>query len=407
MAPDFTKIGRFDRSFIVVMIRDFFLVLLAVVLFELGLRFVIVLYEFNYPQQKETAQVAEDLAVDVVNIMRNKGGPVASSTFYPILKKNHEAIGYEVSIEPSDETVSSIEKIFSFTPRGIPAEWSIGKFHEETVEIRADKFCLSCHIDAKLGAVLGKIKVRSYLSHHLESWWAEVGLTAVLGLGKILFHTTILFFLLKVRMEPMLSLRSVVASLAKAGADLHHRATLRSEDEFSELARDLNHFLDRLCLILEDVGNVLEKITVLNLRLTQVNSQIENKFEVIQGLSQQANKVMFEGNTRLPLLSFEWKNSMQLALTMLKNSIDDPEKLVEFDIKMEQIWQQFDATAAQLQNLNQSHNKASEGLTHMNSELHDFEHYLTEMSHLEEKMENISEQGQKLINRLTGKSIES
>ncbi len=52
--------------------QGFFLVLLAVVLFELGLRFVIVLYEFNYPQQKETAQIAEDLAVDVVNIMANK-----------------------------------------------------------------------------------------------------------------------------------------------------------------------------------------------------------------------------------------------------------------------------------------------------------------------------------------------
>jgi len=401
MPADYSKIGQFDRSFIVIMVRDFFLVLMVVVLLELSLRFIIVLYEFNYSQQIKTEQVAQDLAADVVNIMRNRGGPVASSTFYPILKKNFEAIGYEVSLEPSKETLTSIEKVFSFKPIGIPATWSEGNFHEKVIDIRADEFCLSCHVDAELGVVLGSVKVRSYLSHHLKSWWHEVRLTAVLGLGKILFHTIILFFLLKVRMEPMMSLRSVVASLAKAGADLHHRATLTSEDEFSELARDLNHFLDRLCLILDDVGQVLEKINELNLRLTRVNSQIGEKFENIQSLSHQTSKLMSTGNTRLPLLSREWKTSMQLALTALVNLIDDSEKSTKLEARLEQIWQQFDETSLQLEAFHRTHNEVSEGLIDMNTELLDFEHHLTKMGELEGKMESISRQGQKLIKRLT------
>jgi len=87
MPSPHSKVGRFDRSFIVLMVRDFFLVLLVVVLIELGTRFFIIIYDYNYPQKKETAKIAEELAVNVVNIMRNRGGPVAAHTFYPILKK--------------------------------------------------------------------------------------------------------------------------------------------------------------------------------------------------------------------------------------------------------------------------------------------------------------------------------
>ncbi len=407
MSVDISKIGRFDRSFIVMMIRDFFLLLIVVVLLEQGVRFAIVMYDFNHEHEKETAEIAENIANDVRNLMRNKGGPIVSSTLYPIIKRNHLAIGYQMSLIPSDETISSIKKVFDFTPKGIPAEWGTGRFYEKRVDILAESSCLSCHVDAKLGSTLGQLKVRSYLGHHIESWWAEARLTALLRLGEAFIHSFILFFLLKVRMEPMLSLRAVVASLSKAGADLNRRATLTSEDEFGELARDLNHFLDRLSMILDDVGEVLEKVTVLNLRLKQVNSQIEKKFEQINASSQHTSASMFKGNPSLPILSEEWKTAMQLTISSLKDSVMDPAKMVEINKLLPQIWQQFDNTSKQLEDLNRTHALTSEGLAGMNVELNDFGHYINEMKGLESKMENISVQGQKLIQRLTGKNIDS
>lgn len=121
-------------------------------------------------------------------------------------------------------TVSSIESTFDFTPLGIPAEWPIGKHHESSAQMHAEEFCLSCHIDANVGDVLGTVTVRNYFASHLLRWWEEVRLTATLGMGKVFLHTIVLFFLLKVRMEPLISLRSVIAQLAKAGSDLSHRA---------------------------------------------------------------------------------------------------------------------------------------------------------------------------------------
>jgi len=312
------------------------------------------------------------------------------------------AIGYEIALVPSPVTVSSIQKMFHFTPRGIPATWRQGSFHEETVTIRAEKFCLSCHRDASLGGILGTVKVRSYLSHLLERWWLEVRLTAWLSLGKILIHTTILFFLLKIRLEPLLSLRSVVASLAKSGADLSHRATLKSEDEFAELAQDLNHFLDRLCLILEEVGQVLKGITALNLRLEQINSQIDNSAAAIRGLSQRALKEVFSCESRLPFLSLEWKTSMQLALAASSNSHEKLETVTRIGARMDGFWAQFDETSVRLEKLHLSHQLMAEGLIEMNTELRDFDHYLYEMKGLEEKMEHISDAGQRLLKRLTG-----
>ena len=207
------------------MTRNFFLVLLVVIVFELLARFLMALYEFNTQQKADTALTAEHLVGDVIAIMRNSGGSVAARTFNPILKRNHKDIGYEIAMEPSLNSINSMEVLFDYTPSGIPGDWPEGRYNETRLDIRADSMCLSCHTNSRLGDVLGTIIVRNYFFHHLNRWLEEVRITSLFGLGKILFHTIILFFLLKVRMESLLSLRFVVANLSKPGADLSHRAT--------------------------------------------------------------------------------------------------------------------------------------------------------------------------------------
>ena len=91
-------------------------------------------------------------------------------------------------------------------------------------------------------------------------WWQEVRLTAGALSLKILAHTIVLLLLLKVRMEPLLSLRTTVAALAKGVMDLSPRASVKTEDEFGELAQDLNHFLDRISLIVHDLDKILSEV---------------------------------------------------------------------------------------------------------------------------------------------------
>jgi predicted transcriptional regulator len=143
-----------------------------------------------------------------------------------------DEIGLAVAIEPSQMTTDAIEDIFKFVPKGIPAEWPEGQHQAFKVEIFAEEFCIQCHITAQPVDVLGQVEVRSYLGTQLQHWWDEVKLATTLGMGKILLHTVILFFLLKARMEPLLSLQSMIAVLAKSGTRLSHRAPVKSHDEF-------------------------------------------------------------------------------------------------------------------------------------------------------------------------------
>ncbi len=120
-----TAPGQFDRSFVIRMIRDFLIALTVIVGVELGGRALLAWREFQSREREATSLVAERLASDVRDIMLNEGGPVAARTVYPILKRNHEDLGYEIAIEPSLATVESIRQVFGLEARGIPGAWSV------------------------------------------------------------------------------------------------------------------------------------------------------------------------------------------------------------------------------------------------------------------------------------------
>ena len=83
---DSPEIGRFDKSFLIHLIRDFFLMLLLVTALEFAVRAAIVYYRFAVDATDEAQQVADEVAENVRAIMRNEGGPIAARTIYPILK---------------------------------------------------------------------------------------------------------------------------------------------------------------------------------------------------------------------------------------------------------------------------------------------------------------------------------
>ena len=164
--------------------------------------------------------------------------------------------------------------------------WKTGPHLESVVNITAEQFCLNCHVKAKVGDVLGMVKVGSYLERKEVAWWSEVKLTAGSLSLKILIHTILLFFLLKVRMAPLLSLRSTVSRLARGLMDLSPRAKVTGQDEFGELAQDLNYFLDRINLVVTDLDQMLNKVVDASSRLGGLNRDLE---QTVDGLREGAS----------------------------------------------------------------------------------------------------------------------
>jgi hypothetical protein len=315
---DSPAIGRFDRSFLVHMIKDFFLILVIVTILEFAFKAGLVYWKYATSGAEQAQTVAEDLAENVRAIMRNEGGPVAARTMYPILERNWSDLGYEIAIVPSQVTVQSIEATFGFVPEGIPdGDWSAGAHKSATLDITAEAFCLSCHAQAEVGETLGTVTVRNYLARDFALWFEDVQVTAALALGKIVLHSVLLFLILKARMEPLMGLRSTVSTLARAYGGLDHRAQIRSSDEFGALARDLNLFLDRITRLLDEIDNVLRRVVAVNDDIVGVQGDLRDRVDtLISGMRQLERDAML-GAKREARLSNDWFEAIRDSVAAL------------------------------------------------------------------------------------------
>lgn len=274
--------GRFEQSFVFHMIRDFFLLLLAVAAVELAIRYAALLYDFRTAEALRVNRAAEQLANDIRSIMLNSGGPLAAQTVYPILNRNYDDLGLSIAVQPSAVTIESMRQSFRMEPQGLKPSWPEGPHQQAQVALKAEQFCLGCHVKAQVGEVLGTVIVRSYLARKEAVWWQEVRVTAGALSLKILAHTIVLLLLLKVRMQPLLALRGTVATLAKGVMDLGPRATVKTEDEFGQLAEDLNHFLDRIALLVHDLDRILSEVVAVGERLGQTNRRLEQQLDALR-----------------------------------------------------------------------------------------------------------------------------
>ncbi len=397
--------GRFEQSFMFHMIRDFFLLALVVAGVELGIRYAVVRYDFSRNEPERVDRAAQQLANDVKSIMLNSGGPTAAQTVYPILNRNYDGLGLSIAVEPAAVTIQSMKLTRSMDVKGLPAAWPEGTHSAASVRLTAEQFCLGCHVKAQVGDVLGTVSVRSYLDRKESAWWHEVRLTATALSLKILVHTVVLFLLLKVRMEPLLALRSTVSGLARGVMDLSPRASVKSEDEFGELAQDLNHFLDRISQIVRDLDRILSEVVVVGTRLGLLNSHLEN---LLAGLRQSAP---VEGSASAPgafeaqVLAAREAGAFDAVLVSLEQTfhalaangqmaaaatpaLNDP---------LARLRQSFDRVRAALE---QSASALAEGRAQP-AQYQAFASSLHEMALLEATMQKVAESGQQVLQRLT------
>ena len=395
------SIGRFDKSFLIHMIKDFFLVLVLVTIIEFALKAGKVYWDYQSNGESQALEVAEEISENVVSIMSNSGGPVAARAVYPILEKNWTDLGYEIAIVPSALTVKSIEQTFQFAPEGIPIDGMADEEHKTaTVQIAAREVCTSCHVGAKPGDLLGHVTVRNYLGRDFAMWWEDVKLTLGLALGKIVLHSILLFLILRSRMEPLLRLRSVVSTLSKAYSDLNQRAEVRTADEFGVLARDLNVFLDRISWLVEELDTVLSKVVDVNDDIIQIQLDLRSRIDsVVQNTRAIERNAMLTAK-REPKLSDAWFDAVKRSVVELDAELSK----VKASPGAEPLLENLRSVVANAEVQIENSEKVYLSLADLGDEADALRRPMAEMSRLEERMQAIIETGSRLVRRLRPES---
>jgi hypothetical protein len=389
-------IGRFDQSFLIHMIRDFFVILVAVTVLEFTLKAALVYYKFRVSGPERTQEVAEGIADNVRSIMRNEGGPVAARTVYPILKRNWSDLGYRIAITPAPVTVRSIEEGFDFTPEGIPqGDWPDTTHNLGHVAITAEPFCLACHTEADVGDVLGEVTVRRDLATDFTQWAEDMRLTGLLSLGKIVLHSFLLFLILRARLEPLLGLRAVVSNLARAYGGLTHRAEIRTADEFGVLARDLNLFLDRVCRLMEELDEVLARVVTVNSDIVKIQSDLRDRIDSLTGRIRRLERSAMLSAKAEPRLSQAWFDAARRAVADLEARRSDAS---EADIGG--IVDDLRAVVTNAEAQIETSERVFADLGELGDESEKLKRAMAEMIRLEERMQGIVETGSVLVQRI-------
>jgi len=385
-------VGGFESSFLITMIRDFFIILVLVTALEFALKAALVVYEFDTAGATKAAEVADEVAGNVRAIMLNEGGPVAARALYPILERKFDELGFLVAIEPTPVTVASIEEMFGFRPRGVPAEdWPEGRHNEARAEIRAEAFCQSCHVRAQIGDVLGVVTVRNYLDRDLESWWKSLQLSGALSMGKIVLHSLLLFLLLKARMAPLMRLRAVVGDLSRAFGGLNRRVAVGSRDEFGALSHDLNVFLDRISRIVADLDVMLRRVVTVNDDVMRLQSELRHKLDGFSAGVRRVERQAMTSARREPTLSAEWYDAMRAEVDNLRGvSNADPAA----------VYDKLSAVIALAERQMETNVAVFEALARLGEESETFRDDLAEMTRLEERMRGVIDTGAALLSRL-------
>jgi methyl-accepting chemotaxis protein len=367
----------------------------------LGLRYVAILYEFKNNEPSRVQEIADKLSNDIRSIMLNAGGPTAARTIYPIIDKNYNDLGFLVAVEPSQITVDSIMVSQNMEAFGLQQLWPSGHHTEAKVDISAEQYCLGCHIKAKVGDILGTVTVRSYFDRKLDVWLEEVEVAAGVLSMNILIHTLVLFLLLKIRMQPLLDLRSTVSNLARGLVDISPRTNTNSEDEFGELATDLNHFLDRITLVVRDLDNILGEVLSVGDRLNVLTKQLNSQCLEMRGVLFPVDREGENGTKKLELIAAREAGAVgsikgtALALTN-KNGSKAKNLNEEFSLLLSQLESAFTELHSGVREMAESEKKRGKNLDRYDL----FLNALKEMALLEATMQRVAKNGRETLRRI-------
>jgi methyl-accepting chemotaxis protein len=209
----------------------------------------------------------------------------------------------------------------------------------------------------------------------------------------------VLFFLLKVRMEPLLALRTTAASLAKGVMNLSPRTKVNSNDEFGELAQDINHFLDRVKQIVQDLDGILSEVVSVGSRLGVLNRHLEQQLDGMRDDTFQKSWNENQRNLSMQIVAAREAGAFEVlvqTLDDLAHSAERNDELAPLRAQLAKLQNSFASITQAVKNAS----PAPELAQAQAAQYQALSQSLREMALLEASMQKVAESGQQVIHRL-------
>ena len=169
----------------------------------------------------------------------------------------------------------------------------------------AEKRCLTCHYNAKVGYVLGAMDLVVSLDKN-DAQIKQTNITLIISLivAGILFAIAALIFFVREIFTPLDTLRQKIASLVSGDKDLTKRLEHKNGNEFGETANEVNNFIGMIQTTINDVKT-----------LGYQNKEIANEIEA-------ASHVIHEGTTQEQALVEKTSQKSEDIQKILDDSIE-------------------------------------------------------------------------------------
>ncbi len=107
--------------------------------------------------------------------------------------------------------------------------------------------CLTCHVSAKVGDVLGVMDLRVSLKESDKNIAYFITMIASTNVFMAIILSLLSLFLIKKFVsQPLKEMINIIKSLSKGQRDLSKRVPVKSQDELGEISKDFNLYLDRI-----------------------------------------------------------------------------------------------------------------------------------------------------------------
>jgi len=173
----------------------------------------------------------------------------------------------------------------------------------------AEKRCLSCHYNAKVGYTLGAMDLVISLDKN-DAIISQTDKTLVISLIVLVIIFTIMayiFFTTEI-FNPLTALKEKIAALVSGDKDLTKRLEHKKNNEFGDTAVEVNNFIEMIQATVNDVKSLGEQNK-------QIASEIETASHIISKGTQQEQELVEKTSQKSEEIQYILDETMQTAAT--------------------------------------------------------------------------------------------
>jgi len=182
--------------------------------------------------------------------------------------------------------------------------------------------------------------------------------------------------------------------------NLAPRAEVKTSDEFGELSSDLNHFLDRVNLIVHDLDKILCEVVSAGERITVINRELEQQIDGLRQAAITSNNQEIERTLSAQLIAARETGSFEIIVQTLNEIVSSklPENSQAGQLreKLEQLQKSFTAVSDVVKSVAPAPRLAEKDANQYIA----LSQSLKEMAILEGSMQKVAEAGRLLVQRL-------